>query len=144
MLFSCNNSQAKTTEFNTLNEIASTLKRVADADSLQEIETKQNELNGIWNNLALNLKRQKSVYENLANRWTAFNQSTAGVESELANCEDQVNRIDKVVRSRQQLQEKEVQIQVSELFGQFSKSDDNKYKYLTVLNNSRSIWINGF
>lgn len=98
---------------NTLNEIAGTLKRLGDTDSLQEINSKQSEINSAWNNLLITLKRNKALYEKLSSKWSELNQKSAVSESQVVELEDQVNRLDKAVRSKQQLAETEKQIKVS-------------------------------
>lgn len=98
---------------NTLNEIAGTLKRLGDTDSLQEINSKQSEINSAWNNLLISLKRNKALYEKLSSKWSELNKKSAVSESQVVELEDQVNRLDKAVRSKQQLAETEKQIKVS-------------------------------
>lgn len=91
----------------------STLKRVSDADGVQELDDKQRDLNNRWNNLTITLQRQRTVQEKLATVWNKFNYDLAAAETQLAEFEDQASRIDKTVRSKQQLLENGNQIQVS-------------------------------
>lgn len=104
--------QSKSADLSKFNESASTLKRVSDADGVQELDDKQRELNNRWNNLTINLQRQRAVQEKLAVTWNKFNFDLGAAETQLAEFEEQSNRIDKTVRSKQQLLENGNQIQV--------------------------------
>lgn len=53
------------------------------------------------------------MQEKLATVWNKFNYDLAAAETQLAEFEDQASRIDKTVRSKQQLLENGNQIQVS-------------------------------
>lgn len=97
---------------NEFNDIVTTLKRVSDADGVQELDDKQRNLNNRWNNLTINLQRLRSSQEKLATAWNKFNFDYSAAETQLKEFEEQANRIDKTVRSRQQLLEKSNQIQV--------------------------------
>lgn len=104
--------QTKSADLTKFNESVSTLKRVSDADGVQELDDKQRDLNNRWNNLTITLQRQRTVQEKLATAWNKFNFDLAAAETQLAEFEDQANRIDKTVRSKQQLLENGNQIQV--------------------------------
>lgn len=105
--------QEKSADLTKFNETVSTLKRVSDADGVQEVDDKQRDLNNRWNNLTITLQRQRAVQEKLATAWNKFNFDLAAADTQLSEFEEQANRIDKTVRSKQQLLENGNQIQVS-------------------------------
>lgn len=104
--------QNKSADLTKFNETVSTLKRVADADAVQELDEKQRDLNSRWNNLTINQQRQRTLQEKLATAWNKFNFDLAAADTQLAEYEEQAHRIDKTVRSKQQLTENGNQIQV--------------------------------
>lgn len=85
---------------------------MSDADGVQELDDKQRDLNNRWCNLTINLQRQRTLQEKLATAWNKFNFDLGAADTHLSELEEQANRIDKTVRSKQQLLENGNHIQV--------------------------------
>lgn len=100
-------------ELTKFNEIVQKLKRISDADGIQELDNIQKTINSTWNQSSLKLQQEKTKQEKLITIWNKFNFDVASAEKQYLEIEEQSNRIDSTVRSKELLKESINQTQVN-------------------------------